>query len=108
MEIYPTVTMEDSRGNKHKRHGDVPVKIRVSASEDRGSDAELAGQVAVKVYRILTRSVPGEFDSYSRIFFRGEEWDIAAPPIVTEGPSRLTRHVEFNIRSRNDTVRPGS
>ena len=99
MDIYPEVEHTDSRGNKILLPSHTPVTVRVSASEDRGSDAELAGQISSEVLRILARSAPA--DSWSRIMFRGEAWDVVAPPIRTVGMSRATSHVEFNIRSRN-------
>lgn len=99
MHVYPHVEHTDSRGNKVMLPAHEPITIRVTASEDRGSDAEIAGQISSEVLRILTRSVPG--NSWSRIMFRGEAWDIVAPPIRTHGLTPYMRHVEFNIRSRN-------
>lgn len=99
MLIYPQVEQHDSRGNKVFRPSPHPVTVRVTVSEDRGSDAELAGQISSEVLRVLTRKAPA--GSWGRIMFRDESWDIVAPPIKTPGMSRATRHVEFNIRSRN-------
>lgn len=103
MSIYSEEQYEDSRGNKKMLPTAGPVQIRVTVSEDRGSDAELPGQVSSEVLRVVTRSAPA--GSWSRIVFRGQEWDIAAPPIRTPGISNATRHIEFNIRSRNGEKR---
>ena len=107
MWIYPEVVHEDKRGNRIKLPSETPVKIRVTTSIDQGSDAELAGQVSVKVLRCLTRSAP--VGSWVRVVYQGEEWDLAYPPRQTPGITRLTRHVEFGIRGRNANapVNPG-
>lgn len=101
MFIYPQVTATDKRGNTISIPSETPVKIRVSTSIDQGSDAELAGQVSVKVLRVITRHAP--LESWARIVYAGEEWDLAYPPRQTPGVSRATRHTEFGIRSRNTT-----
>lgn len=99
MFIYPQIEATDKRGNTIEIASDTPVKIRVSTSIDQGSDAELAGQVSVKVLRVITRHAP--LESWARIVYAGEEWDLAYPPRQTPGVSRATRHTEFGIRSRN-------
>jgi len=99
MYIYPQIEATDKRGNTIELPSDTPVKIRVSTSIDQGSDAELAGQVSVKVLRVITRHAP--LESWARIVYAGEEWDLAYPPRQTPGVSRATRHTEFGIRSRN-------
>lgn len=103
MLIYPITRQLDSRGNMHELPSDTPVKIRVTVTEGRGSDAELPGQVSAAVLRCTSRRAP--VASWSRIVFRGEEWDVAAPPIFSPGVSRATQHVEFDIRSRNTSVK---
>lgn len=81
---------------------DNPKTIKVTAVTDRQSDAEVVGQLSVKVLRIMTReALPG---SWNRVEFRGEWWDFARPPTQAFGPSRATDHWEFTIRSRNETV----
>ncbi|MGO2778215.1 hypothetical protein [Glutamicibacter arilaitensis] len=99
MFIYPEVTVVDKRGNTVQVTSDVPYKLRVTTSVDQGSDAELSGQVSIKVLRAMTRSAP--LGTYSRIIYAGEEWDTAYPPRKTPGLTRATRHIEFGIRSRN-------
>lgn len=99
MWIYPQVKVRDKRGNYIDMPSETPTKLRVSTAVDQGSDAELAGQVSVKVLRVITRSAP--IESWARIVYAGEEWDLAYPPRFTPGLSRSTRHVEFGIRSRN-------
>jgi hypothetical protein len=99
MTVYLEETVTDSLGNPHKRPSGVGIELRVTSSEDRSSDAELPGQVHNKVMRILARQVPA--GTYSRIIFRGEEWDMASPPTMTRGTTKRLRHMEFTIKSRN-------
>lgn len=103
MLIYPITRAEDSRGNMHETPSKVPVKIRVTVTEGRGSDAELPGQVTSAVLRCTSRRAP--VASWARIVFRGEEWDVAAPPVFSPGASSATKHVEFDIRSRNTSIK---
>lgn len=102
MWVYPEILHEDKRGNKIKLPSETPIQFRVTTSIDQGSDAELAGQVSVEVLRCITRSAP--VGSWSRIVYQDKEWDLAYPPRQTPGLTRLTRHTEFGIRSRNATA----
>lgn len=101
MLIFPEVEIINNRGERIMMPADEPVKIRVTTSVDRSADAELPGQVSVKVMRVLARSAP--VGSWAGVEFRGERWDLAAPPRFTHGLSRATRHVEFTIRSTNNS-----
>lgn len=106
MEIYGEELYTDSRGNTKLLPTKDPVSFRVTASEDRGSDAELPGQISSEVLRIIARDAPA--GSWSRIYFRNEDWDIAAPPIFSRGLTSAGNHVQFSIRSRNGEKRIGS
>lgn len=99
MLIYPEVVTTNARGDEVRIPADEPVVIRVTTSAQRQGDAELPGQVSIKAMRCITRDAP--VGSWARIVFRGEEWDLAAPPRFTPGITRNTQHVEFIIRSRN-------
>lgn len=105
MWIYPETIHEDKRGNRLKLPSETPVKIRVTTSIDQGSDAELAGQVSVEVLKCIARKAP--VGSWARIVYQNKEWDLAYPPRQTPGVTRLTRHTEFGIRSRNSNVSGG-
>lgn len=74
---------------------------RATVAEERQSDAELPGQVAAKIVRLVVRDAPA-LDSWAEVHFRGERWDLAAPPHFSNGVSRAIRHVELMLRSRND------
>lgn len=104
MFIYPEVLVINARGDQVKVPAETPVEIWVTSSSQRQGDGEMAGQVSIKSMRCITRDAP--VGSWARIVFRGEEWDLAAPPRFTAGLSRATRHVEFIIRSRNRLDEP--
>jgi|GEM_PF-2401002 len=99
MLIYPEVLTHNARGDEVRIPSDTPVSVRVYATAQRQGDAEIAGQVSVKLLYIMTRKAP--VGSWARLVFRGEEWDLASPPHFSVGLSRATQHVEFIIRSRN-------
>jgi hypothetical protein len=99
MLIYPEEVVTNNRGDIVRIPSETPVTVWVTTSSQRQGDAELPGQVSIKSMRCITRSAPAE--SWARIVFRGEEWDLATPPRYTKGLSRATEHVEFIIRSRN-------
>lgn len=98
--VYPEVTVTNNRGEEVKVPSETPVPVRVSMSKDRNSSAELPGQVEVKVIRCVTRSAP--ISGWARVVYNGEEWDLAAPPHVSQGISKATRNTTFILRSRND------
>lgn len=98
--VIPSVLTEDSDGNPVRVPGRDSYTRRATVAEERQSDAELPGQVSNKVVRIVVRDAPG-LDSYAEIWFRGERWDLAAPPHFSNGVSRAVRHIEFTLRSRN-------
>jgi len=97
--VYPEVLTVNSRGDEIRVPSDVPVEVKVTTSAQRQGDAEVPGQVSIKTVRCITRDAP--VGSWARIVYRGEEWDLAAPPRFTPGLSKATRHVEFILRSRN-------
>jgi hypothetical protein len=97
--IYPELRVTDSRGNSFLTHSKTPITRWVNVVSDRQSDAELVGQVAVKVLKITMRPVEG-LDSQAMCYFRGEEWDLAKPPAWDRVTKSLT-HVAFVLRSRN-------
>ncbi|HEX9225076.1 MAG TPA: hypothetical protein VF885_00290 [Arthrobacter sp.] len=106
MLIYPEVVVVNARGDRVRVPSETPVEVWVTISAQRQGDGELAGQVSLKTIRCITRSAP--VGSWARIVFRGEEWDLMAPPHFTDGLSRATRHVEFIIRSRNRLDEPNA
>lgn len=102
--IYPEVWATNRRGERSRVPSDIPVTVRCTVAEERSAVAELPGQVELKSLRVLCRHVEGT-GPYSRVFMRGEEWDIAAPPHYSTGASRAMRHMELVLRSRNNVNR---
>lgn len=98
--VYPSVLEYDSDGNPVRVAGATGYDIRATIAEDRQADAELPGQVSNKVVKFVAREAPG-LDSYAEVWFRGERWDLGAPPHFSNGVSRAVKHVEFTLRSRN-------
>lgn len=97
--VYPEVLTVNARGDEIRIPSDVAVEVKVTTSAQRQGDAEIPGQVSIKTVRCITRDAP--VGSWARIVYRGEEWDLAAPPRFTPGLTKATQHVEFIIRSRN-------
>jgi len=103
MTVHLSTIEVDRMGNSIKV-ADVdsaPMELWVNVSTDRQATAEVPGQVDVKVLKITTRSFP--IDSYDRIVLRGEEWDMAVPPVISQW-TRATSHVALILRSRNRLV----
>lgn len=98
--FYLTEVQVDRQGNEVIVPSDRFIDRRATVAEERQSDAELPGQVSNKVVRIVVRDAP-DLDSWAAIHFRGEPWDLAAPPHFSNGVSRAVRHVELILRSRN-------
>lgn len=105
IQIFPEVLVNNKRGEKMRVPSTTPVTLRCTVAEDRQATAELPGQVDTKVVRALMRAVDG-VGSQSRVFLRGEEWDLASPPHFSSGVSKGMRHMELLLRSRNALGRP--
>lgn len=101
MLVYPAQEATDRYGNiQHFPRTTNPLEVWVNISTDRQQSAELPGQVDVKVLKVSFRQYPqGEPHSYDRIILRGEEWDLAVPP-VKSGLTWATRHFYMILRSR--------
>lgn len=99
VDVYPEIVVVNARGTKKRVPADVPVRVRVTTAVDQSQIADLSGQIQMKVLRIVARTAP--VGSWGRIVYEGEEYDLSAPPRFTPGASKLTRHVEFTIRSRS-------
>jgi hypothetical protein len=100
MLIFPEERVVDARGNNLVRPNlGKPLTRWVNVVTDRQTDAELVGQVSVKILRCSTRTIPGT-DSQARVWFRGEWWDLAIPP-KNAWQTRALSHSEYILRSRN-------
>lgn len=99
MLVYPEVEVTNRRSEVIKQPAKEPVPIRVTTFLDSAAVAELPGQIDIEILKCISRDAP--LGTWSRVEYRGRDWDIAAPPRVSAGgASRATRHIVFSIRSR--------
>lgn len=101
--VYPEVRFEDERGNPQYVPSAEPKPVRVTFSAARQSASDLIGQVEIGNVKGVTRHFTG--GSWAKVLrnMRGvwEEWDVVTQPHLSTGPSRATRHWEFELRSTN-------
>jgi hypothetical protein len=99
VKVYRSVERVDARGN-HQLVVDLnnPVTVRAAAIPQRSARAEVPGQMAIEVVRLIV-DVDVDADLWSRVEYAGGMWDIAAPAAVHNG-SRHSRHKSVDIRRR--------
>jgi hypothetical protein len=98
--IYRTEQIVDSRGNSVVRMTkDNPWQLTAAAIPQRSSRAEIPGQQEIDVIRLITTADLTDVNLWSRVLYRGSEWDIVSPPAYHHG-TRLTRHWSVDIRRR--------
>jgi hypothetical protein len=97
--VYPEKVELDARGHKVRRP-DLSAGIPVTAAfvPQRSSRAEVPGQVEVNVVRMIVRS-DIDVSLWSRVSWRGSEWDVVAPPTYHHG-TRRTRHYSIDLKER--------
>lgn len=100
IELWPTVQVTDRRGNTTLGPAPSPIVRKCSVSLDRSQIADANGNVEAKVLRVVVRNLPDTVTSWSRVRFRGVDWDMQEPPLES-GFSPLTKHWELTLRSRN-------
>lgn len=97
---YPRKLVTDSRGNEqYTEDRDNPIQTTAAAVPQRSSRAEVAGQQEIDVVRLMVSAEIENIGLWSVIVFRGDEWDVAAPPAYHHG-TRRTRHYSIDIRRR--------
>lgn len=99
--IWKTRTVTDNRGNKVVMAGaDGPHEVRAVFIPQRSARAEVPGQAEINVTRmIVTADLPG-VNLWSRVEWRGSEWDVVTPPALHSGVKRHTRHWSIDLRER--------
>ena len=98
--IYGSEEATDKRGNRVRMATDRVVhKVRVAPQPERSSKAEVPGQMTVDVVSLRTRADLSGVDMWSRVFYRGRWYDLAAPPAYHRG-TRPTRHWTITCRFR--------
>lgn len=106
--MWSKETVLDRRGNRTIRTNltGKPKQHRVAIVPERSSRAEVPGQIAVDMYRVISDPGIDDVGLWTVIRWNGEMWDVATPPEYHHGVARHTRHWTFLIRKRPD-VGPG-
>lgn len=98
--IFPSKTVTDSRSNSlDVVDWDTPHILRAAVIPQRSAKAEVPGQLAINVVRLICRADIPDVTLQSRVVWDGRHWDIAAPPSLHTG-TRATRHWSIDIRER--------
>ena len=98
--VYATSMTEDARGNHVVRVDmDRPIPVTAAFIPQRSSRAEVAGQQEIDVTRMIVAADLPDVGLWSMVEWRGEMWDVAAPPAYHHG-TRLTRHWSIDLRRR--------
>lgn len=98
--IYRTKVIQDARGNSTVVvDPENPHKLTAAVIPQRSSRAEVPGQQLVDVVRLIVSDDLEGVTLWSRVEYRGEEWDLVQPPAYHHG-TRRTRHSSVDIRRR--------
>lgn len=98
--VWKTKPILDNRGNLVKvADPDDFETVTVAQAPQRSARAEVPGQVAINVIRILCDANVEGVDLWSRVEFQGKQWDVVTPPAYHHG-TRHTRHWSIDIRER--------
>jgi hypothetical protein len=88
--LFPTIVITDNRGNNFKSPDmDAPVPVMATFSP----------QTKPNTYDMLLDTLPAGVDTYSRVEWRGDQWDIMSPPAYHVG-TRHTEHYTLEIHKR--------
>lgn len=77
----------------------VPITLRVAIIGDRSSIASLPGQQVIQQYLMLV-DADVDCSEFSRVLWRGDYYDVAAPPQLHPGSSRSVQHQTVSLRRR--------
>lgn len=98
--IYPTKEIVDNRGHTVAMADmDHPVIRKAAVIPQRSSKAELPGQQDIHTVRLILDNAVSGLDSWSRVLYMGEYWDVMVPPQFHAG-SRHVRHYTIDVRRR--------
>lgn len=98
--VWKTEVVTDARGNKVKvANPDNYEYVTVAQIPQRSARAEVPGQVAINVVRIIVDPNIADVDLWSRVELNGRQWDIMTPPAYHHG-TRHTRHWSLDLRER--------
>ena len=100
--IYKTGEAENRRGDVVRSPTADYHEVRAAVVADRSARAEVPGQMQIDVVRFLVPHKLENVDLWSRIWWDGRWWDIAAPPALRIGRHRHNRHWTIVARARPD------
>lgn len=99
-QIWKTGLVTDNRGNVVRvADAEGPYEYPVAQVPQRSARAEVPGQQAINVIRILVDAEIPDVDLWSRVVLNGRQWDIVTPPALHYG-TRRTRHWSIDLRER--------
>lgn len=100
-QVWPSHDITDSRGNT-QRQVDLdadPIVVRCAIIPQRSGRAEVPGQLAINVVRMIVAPDLEDVDLWSRVAVAGSTWDVVTPPAYHHG-SRKVRHWSIDLRER--------
>lgn len=98
--VWKTKRVTDNRGNSVVvADADGPHEVRAAFIPERSARAEVPGQAEINVNRMIVDADLEGVNLWSRVEWRGEVWDVVAPPAYHHG-TRRTRHWSILIRKR--------
>lgn len=98
--IYKSKVVIDNRNNSVIIPDAIgPYVVRVAHIPQRSARAEVPGQAAINVVRILVDPLLEGVDLWSRVEMLGKVWDIVTPPAYHVG-TRKTAHWSIDLRER--------
>ncbi|WP_394615886.1 hypothetical protein JNUCC0626_40150 [Lentzea sp. JNUCC 0626] len=98
--VWKAVQAIDRRGNHVTRaQPDGPHEVRAAFIPQRSSKAEVPGQQQINVTRMIVSADLEDVNLWSRVEWKGRQWDIVSPPQYHHG-TRRTRHWSLDIRER--------
>lgn len=98
--LYRSKVIQDARGNDVVTVDlENPHLTTAAAIPQRSSKAEVPGQQMIDVVRLIVKDDLDGVTLWSRVEYRGQEWDLVTPPAYHHG-TRQTRHWSIDIRRR--------
>jgi hypothetical protein len=98
--VWRTRTEIDNRGNEIEvADSDGPHEVRAAFIPQRSARAEVPGQQQINVVRMIVDADLEGVDLWSRVEWRGRQWDVVTPPAYHHG-TRRTRHWSIDLRER--------
>lgn len=98
--IWRTAETVDNRGNTQLvADADGPHEVTAAFIPQRSAKAEVPGQQAINVTRMIVAADLEDVNLWSRVEWHGKLWDVVTPPMYHHG-TRHTRHWSIDIRER--------